>query len=204
MQILLFEVEPKDGHEDLYFRRAQSLKPLLDNHQGLLYLERFKSLSRPNVILSHQHWQDEAAIAKWRADGTHYQSQEAGRYKHFADYRLRVGHVLEHRQSDRQTMQAPLVGLYRENDEDTRRFVVVSYSSEASASGGGETFKSVTSDESYATVFEVAGLHTAQDLLSSLSDENSVTGGLISVITRDYGMYEREEAPQYFAPQEKP
>ena len=94
MQARLFEVLPRPGHEDQYFRSAAALRPLLAGHDGLLFLDRYRSESRPGIILSHSHWRDEASLARWRADGQHHAAQCAGRREHFQDYRIRISHVL--------------------------------------------------------------------------------------------------------------
>ena len=96
MHTLLFEVQPRAGHEDHYFAHATRLRPLLDAHPGLLFIDRFKSLVRPNIILSHSHWQDEASLARWRTDAQHRRSQAAGRNQHFEDYRIRISRVVTH------------------------------------------------------------------------------------------------------------
>ena len=88
MQALLFEMKPRDGHEDHYFRHAERLRPFLLQQEGLIFIERFKALAQPGVILSHSLWRDEASIAKWRTDQEHHKSQTAGRLQHFEDYRI--------------------------------------------------------------------------------------------------------------------
>ena len=91
MHALFFDMQPKAGHMPHYFEHVDRLRPLLAAHEGLLYLERFRPLDRPDAILSHQHWAGEAAIRAWRCDGTHRASQAAGRSIHFEAYRIRVG-----------------------------------------------------------------------------------------------------------------
>lgn len=94
MYALFFEVRPKPGHLPHYFEHVERLRPALARHTGLLFLDRYRSLSDEAVLLSHQHWRDEAAILGWRRDSLHLQSQQAGRYQHFADYRIRVASLV--------------------------------------------------------------------------------------------------------------
>ncbi|MGD9981425.1 MAG: antibiotic biosynthesis monooxygenase [Hyphomonadaceae bacterium] len=92
MIAVIFEVEPAD--RDAYFRIAGELRPLLDEIDGFISIERFKSLNDESRVLSLSFWRDEEAIARWRNLDAHRDAQAAGRAKVFRDYRLRVAHVL--------------------------------------------------------------------------------------------------------------
>ena len=59
MHALLFEVEPRPGHGDHYFEHAARLRPIVDAEPGMLFIDRYQSLARAGVILSHSLWQDE-------------------------------------------------------------------------------------------------------------------------------------------------
>ena len=91
---LFFEVMPRPGHEQAYFDIAAGLRPELDKNPGLLFIDRFRSLVRQNLVLSHSHWRDEASLAKWRSHAKHHAAQLAGRRQHFEDYRLRIGELV--------------------------------------------------------------------------------------------------------------
>ena len=73
MIAVIFEVEPRDGHEKDYFERAANLRPLLEKMDGFISVERFRSLANENRYLSLSFWRDEAS---------------------FADYRLRIAAVM--------------------------------------------------------------------------------------------------------------
>lgn len=92
MIAVIFEVEPAE--RDRYFRIAGELRPLLDEIDGFISIERFQSVSDANRILSLSFWRDEEAIARWRNMGTHRAAQVAGRAEVLRDYRLRVAHVV--------------------------------------------------------------------------------------------------------------
>ena len=53
---LFFEVIPREGHASRYFELAASLKPELERSGGVLFIDRYTSNSRPDVVLSHQWW----------------------------------------------------------------------------------------------------------------------------------------------------
>lgn len=94
MIAVIFEVVPREGHADAYFKLAASLRAQLEAIDGFVSVERFQSLTQPNKILSLSFWRDEAAVQRWRALEAHRGAQAAGRQQHFADYRLRVAQVL--------------------------------------------------------------------------------------------------------------
>ncbi|MFC7298009.1 antibiotic biosynthesis monooxygenase family protein [Herminiimonas aquatilis] len=94
MIAVIFEVIPHTDHQQDYMDAAASLRPLLDEIDGFISIERFGSLSQPGKILSLSYWRDEEAVQQWRNLEAHRQVQAAGRASIFADYRLRVAHVL--------------------------------------------------------------------------------------------------------------
>ncbi len=201
MQALLFEVEPRAGHEDHYFSHAAALRPLLKEHTGLIFIDRFKSLSRPEIILSHSHWRDEAAIAKWRIDAKHHKTQAAGRNKHFKDYRIRISHVLQNYARGANVAAWSSEGAYSDPEtHDTRLLTIIASEQKPFAQEAGETYLSVNFDETYLTVASVQTEAAGRDLIHLASRTATVTNAMLSLVTRDYGMFEREEAPQYFEP----
>ena len=106
MIAVIFEAEPRDGQKDAYLDAAATLRPLLAQIDGFLSIERFESLTTPGKILSLSFWRDEEAVARWRQLEAHRGVQAAGRRSIFADYRLRVAHVLrDYGMNDRE--QAP-------------------------------------------------------------------------------------------------
>ena len=76
---LFFEVQTKPGHRDQYLDLAASLKPELEAIGGCLFIDRFRSLTREDLLLSYQIWQDEAALTAWRAHAYHHEVQTIGR-----------------------------------------------------------------------------------------------------------------------------
>jgi len=94
MIAVIFEVTPRDGKRDAYLQAATSLRPLLEQMDGFISIERFESLTAPGKLLSLSFWRDEESVARWRNVEQHRLMQALGREQIFADYRLRIAHVL--------------------------------------------------------------------------------------------------------------
>lgn len=94
MIAVIFEVRPADGRMATYLDIAADLKPLLSQIDGFISVERFQSLTDPSRILSLSFFRDEAAVQAWRRTEAHRAAQAAGRGGVFADYRLRIAHVV--------------------------------------------------------------------------------------------------------------
>lgn len=107
MIAVIFEVLPTDSGQARYLELAASLRPELDAIDGLISIERFRSLSTPGKMLSLSFWRDEDSLKAWRAHTDHRAAQKEGRDTVFADYRLRVATVVrDYGLTDR--AQAPL------------------------------------------------------------------------------------------------
>jgi heme-degrading monooxygenase HmoA len=94
MIAVIFEVEPSAGRRDAYLDLAADLKPALQGIDGFISVERFESLATPGKLLSLSFWRDEEAVKAWRNTDRHRLAQAAGRGGVFANYRLRIAHVL--------------------------------------------------------------------------------------------------------------
>ena len=94
MIAVIFEVEPTVPGFDQYLEHAARLKPLLEQVDGFISVERFRSLANPNKLLSLSFWRDEQAVRDWREQAEHRQTQRAGRDGIFSQYRLRVADVV--------------------------------------------------------------------------------------------------------------
>ncbi len=73
---------------------AAKLKPLLEEVDGFISVERFESLTTPGKILSLSFFRDEEAVKAWRNRAEHRATQSKGRAGLFADYRLRIASVI--------------------------------------------------------------------------------------------------------------
>ncbi len=91
---VIFEVEPAEGMVDAYLAMAAEMRPLVEQIDGFISVERFQSLTTPGKLLSLSFFRDEAALNEWRQLTDHRRAQAAGRSRMFADYRLRVVSVM--------------------------------------------------------------------------------------------------------------
>jgi heme-degrading monooxygenase HmoA len=94
MIAVIFEVLPKPGNRDAYLDIAASLRPILEEIDGFISIERFQSLTDETKLLSLSFFRDEDAIRTWRETMAHRKAQRRGRGGVFEDYRLRVAHVV--------------------------------------------------------------------------------------------------------------
>src|SRR5690242_4585114 len=94
MYAVIFEVWPSDGRREEYLNLAAALRPLLEQVDGFISVERFQSITEPGKMLSLSFWRDEQAIQAWRGLEAHRAAQARGRAGVFADYRLRVAAVV--------------------------------------------------------------------------------------------------------------
>ena len=88
---LFFEVTPHLGHSKHYFSYVEKLRPELAKYSGLVWLNRYQTLSDDCSLLSYQLWENEKSIENWRNNKMHRLAQEAENKVHFKDYRIRVG-----------------------------------------------------------------------------------------------------------------
>jgi len=91
--MVIFEVKPKPERWDDYLRSARWLTPELEQVDGFLANERFRSGRRDGWVVSVSTWRDEKALIRWRTRAAHHGMQERGRAEVFHDYHLRVGEV---------------------------------------------------------------------------------------------------------------
>ncbi|MEP4195182.1 MAG: antibiotic biosynthesis monooxygenase [Aliishimia sp.] len=94
MIAVIFEVIPTKGRKAEYLDIAASMRPLVEEVEGFISVERFQSLTDPDKLLSLSFFEDEDAVKRWRHLSEHRSAQSKGRGGVFADYRLRVTHVL--------------------------------------------------------------------------------------------------------------
>jgi len=114
MIAVIFEVLPYLGERHTYLDLAGELKAELEKIDGFLSIERFESLSMRGKLLSLSFWRDEEAVKIWRNVEAHRAAQKAGRNGIFADYRLRIGHVVRDYGMNERT-EAPR-DSYKRND----------------------------------------------------------------------------------------
>lgn len=94
MIAVIFEVQPHPDKKDAYLDTAAALRPLLEEIEGFVSIERFESLAQPGKLLSLSYWRDEQAVIRWRNIESHRTAQSMGRNGIFADYTLNVAQVI--------------------------------------------------------------------------------------------------------------
>ena len=133
---LFFEVQTKPGHRDQYLDLAASLKPDLEAMGGCRFIDRFNSLTRENLLLSYQIWQDEGALTAWRAHADHHDIQTIGRERVFSDYRIRVAQVIYEERPGQPAWQPERRTPYNDPARRKPTYILASESKHASAGRG--------------------------------------------------------------------
>jgi len=199
---LFFEVTPRPGHEQAYFDIAAGLRPELDKNPGLIFIDRFKSLIRPRIVLSHSHWRDEASLAGWRTHAKHHAAQIAGRKQHFEDYRLRIAQlVCEWLSQAGELRRLEITNSYNDPALQEERFMIVSTARERVQAGAeSDVLASVYRESEYIVLTPAPSLRDGLHAVEQLSQTGTMTSVRLYLVSRDYGMYDRKEAPQYYAP----
>jgi heme-degrading monooxygenase HmoA len=214
---VLFEVNPRPEQWDAYLGLAKMLRPELEQIDGFIDNIRYRSLIREGWILSLSNWRDEKALVRWRTRARHHQVQERGRGEVFRDYHLRVGQVTrdtrppdgqilpEQRLDETETGEGTTVTLIDaqlpadsvKNADALEVASPLQLAPDAPGLAGWDVFDAVLTpgdaillltwrDQAAAEAFEAAVSLPADGRLRRIR------------IVRDYGMFDRREAPQYY------
>ena len=193
---LFFEVVPIPGHLHHYFSYVEKLKPELEKHKGLIWLNRYEAQLDDYSLLSHQLWDSEKSLENWRQNKQHRLAQKAGIKKHFKDYRIRIGQRLA-------CWQADLVTDANFDSTSKSDALLVSIQSRAVISNTAFN-KYASLDGAYhglSASDQFITLVTPNDLSSVLALASSISPGSIDkielfLISRDYSMTNRIQAPR--------
>ena len=195
---LFFEVQPKPGQRQAYFDQVEVLKPVLATHDGLFWMQRYQSIDDPGLILSHQYWAGEQALAAWRRNADHRHAQMQGMSHIFADYRIRVGPRVWHWDGEKDAGFLP-VGPVPERPYILTLHVAADCDASAIAAGLSVTglsvngrFESVADDKSGLILAACADFTASiyQHILRC-----GATSAALFAPTRDYGLFDRQAAP---------
>ena len=207
MMSLFFEVAIKPGRTDQYLNLAASLKPELEAMGGCLFLDRFKSLTRDNLILSYQIWQDEGSMTAWRVHAHHHDVQTLGRDRVFSDYRLRIAQVIYDARPGQPAWQPDRRTPYNDPVRRPPTYVLATESKSArlpvASEWQSEVFASVYRDGQFAHLVELPDHQSGVAFAPRLFAEPSTEYVRIVEVIRDYGMYDRAEAPQFYPPKKR-
>ena len=203
-----FEVQIKEGQVDRYLNLAASLKPSLEAMGGCLFLDRFKSLTRKNLLLSYQIWLDEGSMIAWRVDAKHHTVQETGREQVFADYRIRIAQVVHEERSEKLAWRPERLSPYNDPKRRPPTFVVASESRNRELSVGTswkrDVFESVYRPGIFAHLVDVPSSDAGVGFGRQLLADSTTDYFRVFEVMRDYGMFNRAEAPQYYPPVQSP
>lgn len=217
MFAVIFEVNPKPGQSEAYLDNAKMLKPELVQIDGFIENIRYKSLTREGWILSLSDWRDEKSVVRWRTQQKHHLVQERGRLEILADYRLRVGEIaedtrlpagysiVEQRFDSTETGKAKAITLI--TAKRPARFAETSNPADCSEYLGLDPYANGLLEwdvcEAILTPGDLVLLQAWETHAAAAAFEDTVDlpvdARLQRVrIVRDYGMFDRREAPQYY------
>jgi heme-degrading monooxygenase HmoA len=219
---VIFEVRPHHERWDDYLALAKQLRPKLEAIDGFIDNERFKCKTSEGWVLSLSTWRDEKSVIRWRTHGEHHGVQEKGRSTVFKDYHLRVGEVM----SD--TFPPKGVALDQVRfDETVAGEAKVCTITEVSPNGsdpspGHGLASQLKLDPAADGLLEFALFESITNpgkllILASWRDKTAADGWTpgsfdgdgeirhrqVRVI-RDYGMFDRREAPQFYPDAPRP
>jgi heme-degrading monooxygenase HmoA len=214
MFIVIFEVQPKPDRFDDYLALAKQLKPKLEAMAGFIDNERFRSQRDDGRLLSLSTWRDEKAVVRWRTQSEHHGVQEKGRFEIFADYHLRVGEIT----ADTAPPDGLAITEWRFDETEVGKAKAATITELTPA--GDEALDQVPARLGLAPaqqglvaleVFESIYNRGKLVLLTSWTDAEAASAWSPSTpdsvasirhrqvrIIRDYGMFERREAPQFY------
>jgi heme-degrading monooxygenase HmoA len=223
MFVVLFEVNPASGLLDSYLNFAKALRPELEQIDGFIENVRYGSLQREGWLLSVSSWRDEKAVVRWRTKANHHQAQATGRSKILGDYHLRVGQFTADTQLPRgqelreQRLDATDVGagqlatlITARRPDDWKPGASAADSAKSmgldrDSSGG------LVDWDIYEAILTPGDLilmlvwkdQAALDAFANRLELTETHRVRHVRIIRDYGMYDRREAPQYYPEVEK-
>jgi heme-degrading monooxygenase HmoA len=195
------------------------LRPELERVDGFIDNIRYKSLTRDGWILSLSGWRDEKSVVRWRTATRHHMVQERGRSEILLDYHLRVGEVTRDtrvpvgQKIEEQRLDATEVG-----EGTTITFIDAQWPSRSC-----DTMNATETARFLGFKPDAAGLAswdvydavlTPGDLILMMvwktkGDADAFARWVVMPlgsrlrhvrVVRDYGMFDRREAPQYYPP----
>ncbi len=214
---VLFEVHPKTAQWDAYLGNAKALRPELEQVEGFVDNIRYRSLTREGWILSLSGWRDEKAVVRWRTAMRHHDVQEKGRGEILLDYHLRVGQVTEdtevpdgqvireQRLDETETGEGTTVTLLdssrpvdwvnRTTPEEIARWLGLA--PQAPGVMSWDVFDAVLTPGDVIVMITWRDHTAAENFERTLPMSRDRRLRRIRVV-RDYGMFDRREAPQYY------
>jgi heme-degrading monooxygenase HmoA len=209
MFAVLFEVQPKSEKWDEYLGIAKLLKPELEASDGFVENIRYSSLTRDGWLLSLSTWRDEKSLVRWRTKAVHHGAQERGRFEVFYDYHLRVGEIAGNGPASRadetevgEGTAVVLIDGTRASDwvKDTAPGEIAAslgLRPEAAGLVAWDVFEAVLTPGDVILLLTSRDQNAADLLESTLLRGDGARLRRVRIL-RDYGMFDRREAPQYY------
>lgn len=214
---VLFEVHPKHSQWDGYLGIAKMLKPEIEKIDGFIDNTRYRSLRRDGWLLSLSTWRDEKALVRWRTQATHHRAQEQGRSTIMNDYHLRVGELTgdtrlpeghaihQQRLDETETGAAKAVVLIDAQRRpewvaeskalDVARWLGLT--TDAAGLVAWDVFNAVLTPGDIILLTSWQASSDAKAAISSIAAPEGARVRTVRIV-RDYGMFDRHEAPQYY------
>jgi heme-degrading monooxygenase HmoA len=213
----MLEVKPIPEQFDAYLAMAKMLRPELEKIEGFIDNNRYASLTRDGWLLSLSSWRDEKSLIRWRVSTKHHKVQQAARERIFSDYRLRIGQTV----ADTRLPQGEVLLEQRLDVTEVGAGTAVTL---LDARRDPDWVKQVDADavrkslgldlqadglvawdafDALLTPGDVIAVATWRDIRAAQAFEREATlpEGVrlrhIRII-REYGMFDRREAPQHF------
>jgi heme-degrading monooxygenase HmoA len=214
---VIFQVLPNKENWDDYLTNAKMLRPELEQVDGFVDNVRYKSLTRDGYILSLSTWRDEKSLVRWRTHMRHHEVQQRGRDLILADYHLRVGQIT----ADNELPKGHVLSEQRLDVTEVGEGTAITLINATRPTGWKQTnypsdynrWMGLNPWESQSTSWDIfdAVLNSGDLILliswrdnaaaeayeSGLKPSDGVRIRRVRVV-RDYGKYDRREAPQYY------
>jgi len=214
---VIFEVLPHSDQKDEYLGNAKLLKPELQAIEGFVDNVRYASLTREGWILSLSGWDTEKALIRWRTKAAHHGVQEKGRESILLNYHLRVGQItadsripkshqlIEQRLDETEVGEGTTVVLLdgrcppnwvRENGADgVAKWLGLDTAAQGLISW--DVFDAVLTPGEVVLMKSFKSATAATAFLVASEPDDAARMRSVRII-RDYGKYDRREAPQYY------
>jgi heme-degrading monooxygenase HmoA len=215
---VIFEVHPNKANWNDYLDNAKMLRPELEKIDGFVDNIRYKSLTRDGWILSLSNWKDEKSLVRWRTHTRHHEVQQKGRDEILADYHLRVGQITaddhipagyaltEQRLDETEVGEGAAITLinasrpsgFTERTESDELAKQLGFRPWASASVSWDLFDAVLTPGDLILLISWKDDSVAQSYERGFAPKGAARIRRVRIV-RDYGKYDRREAPQYYA-----
>ena len=214
---VIFEVHPKQGQYDHYLGHGKRLRQELEKIDGFIDNVRYRSLTRDGWLLSLSGWRDEKAVVRWRISTNHHNVQDQGRNGILSDYNLRVGQVTadtevpagyalrDQRLDETVAGEGTTVSLItakrpahlRENASASECAAFLGLDRDAKGLLAWDVFDAVLTPGDLILLISWRDRASAEIFEKAVALKDGTRLRRVRII-RDYGMFDRREAPQYY------